>query len=330
MSDRIPNFPPVIASVAKGINRPLWSIMIPAYNCISFLKETVQSVLVQDLGEAVMQIEVVDDCSTDGDVAGLVQAVGKGRITYFRQEQNRGSLRNFETCLNRAKGQLIHLLHGDDLVYPGFYEEINSLFITFPEAGAAFTNFSVISTNNKILKNIKPLSNKSEILHNFLFQIAHGQLLQPPAIVVKRNVYETLGGFYGAHYGEDWEMWTRIAANFPIAYSPKCLAIYRFMRLGSITHNAHLSGQNARDLIKMFNLIQKHLPPEKRKKLANNGLKFYSIYLSQSANTIYCKHKDIAFKHAKEAWKTHRNIKTLYFISKLYLKKIIGFERWHN
>jgi len=31
-------------------------------------------------------------------------------------------------------------------------------------------------------------------------------------MVVKREVYEKLGGFYGVEYGEDWEMWVRIAA----------------------------------------------------------------------------------------------------------------------
>ncbi|MGI4728441.1 MAG: glycosyltransferase family 2 protein, partial [Janthinobacterium lividum] len=122
MSARIPNVPPVILPVANLADRPLWSVMIPAYNCISFLGDTLKSVLVQDRGEAVMQIAVVDDCSTDGDVAALVEAIGKGRIQYFRQEQNSGSLRNFETCLNRAKGQWIHLLHGDDRIENGYYQ----------------------------------------------------------------------------------------------------------------------------------------------------------------------------------------------------------------
>jgi len=76
--------------------------MIPAYNCTGFLTEALEAVLAQALPPEQMQIEVVDDCSTDADVEALVQAIGKGRIGYFRQPENKGSLRNFETCINRA------------------------------------------------------------------------------------------------------------------------------------------------------------------------------------------------------------------------------------
>src|SRR3954468_10245800 len=90
--------PPVIAPVS-GSNRPRWSVMIPVYNCATYLPRTLQSVLQQDLGEENMQIEVVDDASTDADVKALVAQLGHGRVTYFRQPQNVGSLKNFETCL---------------------------------------------------------------------------------------------------------------------------------------------------------------------------------------------------------------------------------------
>ncbi|MEO5996733.1 MAG: glycosyltransferase, partial [Chitinophagaceae bacterium] len=80
MNDRIPESPPVIAALANNENRPLWSVMIPTYNCISFVKNALQSVLAQDRGVFNMQIEVIDDCSTDGDVGALVEEIGKGRV----------------------------------------------------------------------------------------------------------------------------------------------------------------------------------------------------------------------------------------------------------
>src|SRR5580765_49653 len=149
MTDRIPNSPPLIAPVDRHIKRPLWSVMIPAYNCSKYLSEAIQSVLAQDEGPERMQIEVVDDHSTDADIEALVKDIGKGRVGLFQQEQNVGSLRNFEACLNRSKGKWIHLLHGDDLIKPGFYKEIESLFNKFPEAGAAFTGHTDIDENGK-------------------------------------------------------------------------------------------------------------------------------------------------------------------------------------
>ncbi len=75
MSDRIPYHPP-IPPVPDGEHRPLWSVMIPTYNCAKYLRETLLSVLAQDPGAEVMQIEVIDDCSTDNPAA-VVEEVGR-------------------------------------------------------------------------------------------------------------------------------------------------------------------------------------------------------------------------------------------------------------
>ena len=49
MLERIPNRPPKIEPLLDNLNRPLWSVMIPSYNCIHYLREAINSVLIQAL-----------------------------------------------------------------------------------------------------------------------------------------------------------------------------------------------------------------------------------------------------------------------------------------
>lgn len=302
--------------------------MIPTYNCITFLKETLQSVLVQDPGETIMQIEVVDDFSTDGDVAALVQLVGQGRINYFRQEYNKGSLRNFETCINRSVGHYLHILHGDDRVEPGFYQEIGSLFTAYPEAGAAFTNFSFINgKSNKLNINNPPVLKASGIISDFLLKIAGQQLVQPPAIVVKRSVYEVLGSFYAVIFGEDWEMWTRIAAHYPVAYSPRCLAFYRVAYHAGVSYQSFSTGQNINDIIKVISIIQNYLPVPHRKKLRKDALIYYAIFCFKVANNLLLTNKNAARIQAKMALKMYPSTKTYYWAFQFYLMYIFRFKQ---
>ena len=86
-----------IPGLPKEAHRPLWSVIIPSYNCAKYLKQTLQSVLVQDQGEAIMEIIVVDDYSTKDDPEAVVKEYGQGRVQLIRQEKNVGKVKNYET-----------------------------------------------------------------------------------------------------------------------------------------------------------------------------------------------------------------------------------------
>ena len=325
--DRIPSSPPSIAPVQAGTKRPLFSVMIPTYNCSDYLREALLSVLSQDPGADRMQIEVVDDYSTDADVRALVEEIGKGRVGYYRQERNVGSLRNFETCLNRSTGEWVHLLHGDDLVKPGFYNEIESMFGQFPDAGAAFTGYLHIDERGEVLYPNDPLSERPCIIENWLSLIAEGQRVQTPAMVVKRSVYEHLGSFFAFHYGEDWEMWVRIAAHYPVAHSPRHLAKYRVHKK-NITSNYFCSGQSIRDIEKAIEIVKDYLPADKREELYERAKRHYSRYFARTSDMVYHSYHfpQQALAQAKSAFQMDKNPTTLYFVCKMYMKLLIRYR----
>lgn len=317
--------PPVIAPLAASMKRPLWSVMIPAYNCYQTLGETLASVLAQDQGEDQMQIEVIDDGSTDGNVKELVERVGNGRINYFRKEQNEGSLANFETCLNRSKGKFVHLLHGDDKVRPGYYNKMTSLFETYPHIGAAFCRYATINGQGKILWDHRKEINEDGILDNWLYKIASYQRLQYCTISVKREVYERLGGFYGVTYGEDWEMWVRIAAHYAVAYTPEVLAEYR-IHTNSISHQSYLNAGHVQDMLWVINAIQKWLPDHMKAELRKVASRHYAEYAMSIANSIWHQtgNKKITHRLIAETKKMHFNRVIFSKMIKIYTKMLIN------
>jgi glycosyltransferase involved in cell wall biosynthesis len=297
---RIPTSPPIISPIDDNLHRPLWSVMIPAYNCSQYLSETIQSVLQQDMGIDLMQIEVVDDCSTDSHVEELVRKVGKGRVGYFRQKQNVGSLRNFETCINRSRGKYIHLLHGDDRAKIGYYVSITELFERFPEAGAAYCAWDYLKSDGTFSHHSRIEAEEQGVLENWLYKLAEHPRLQYVAMTVKREVYEKLGSFYLVTYGEDWEMWARIAKQYPTAYTPEVLAEYREHK-NSITWQSYRNGQNIKDLAKVTSVIVSYLPKKDQGKMIRKSRQIYIHWVLNviSENWQAEKNKEIAYNQIK-------------------------------
>jgi Glycosyl transferase family 2 len=268
-----------ISPVPDGIPRPFWSVMIPTYNCANYLRETLASVLAQDSWPEVMQIEVVDDHSTKDDPEAVVKELGQGRVSFYRQPENVGYIRNFETCLQRSRGQLIHLLHGDDCVRDGFYRKLQYGLKEHPEVGAAFCRYIYMDEQGH-WTNISWLEqSESGILSNWLERIAVQQRIQPPSIVVRRSVYEKLGGFDSriCCCAEDWEMWFRIAAHYPVWYEVEPLALYR-IQSKSLTGKCARTGQNIRDLRTIIDFSQSYLPQTIASQLANQARTNFARY----------------------------------------------------
>ncbi len=269
---------PEIEPVAPEAKRPFWSVMIPTYNNDDYLKQTLESVLQQDPGAEMMQIEIVDDCSSQSDPESIIREIGTDRISIYRQPKNVGQIANWNACIERARGHWVHILHQDDLVLPGFYNRMQELLAQESEVGAAFCRHAFMNEDSHPI-NLSPIERRtSGILNNWLDSIAVRQRIQFPSIVVKREIYEQIGGFCpDAFSAADWEMWKRIAANFPIAFEPQILAYFR-LHLASESSRLIKTGSNIAHTRAAINVSQTYLPLENAKKLSLEANKNYASY----------------------------------------------------
>jgi GT2 family glycosyltransferase len=207
--------------------RPFWSVMVPSHNRGEYIAETLRSVLAEDIGPERMQVEVVDDCSSE-DVEAVVAAVGGGRVAFFRQPENRGWVENWNTCIRRARGEWVHLLHDDDVVLPGFYSRAEGQIRAHPEVVLVFQRAIAIDDGGDWLQLMNCHLTESGIVPNALRSLTEGNFVTAPTAAVPRRAYEQIGGF-ALHLSDamDWELWMRLAAAGPIAYVRQPGLLYR-------------------------------------------------------------------------------------------------------
>jgi len=246
--------PPKIDPVPEGLPRPQWSVMIPAYNCADYLRQTLESVLAQDPGPEQMQIEVVDDCSTNDETRAVVSEVGKGRVAFYRKPKNEGVTPNFNTCIQRSHGHLVHILHSDDYVMAGFYDTVGKALQRKPAAGIAIVRSFLVDECGEI-EILAARAARDEGPHHSFADHIYINHMWTPGLVVRRSSYEKAGGFMPElPHVADWELTMRAYKKFGAVYINSPLSCYREF---SNNHTGRLArtGENLRDQIRFLAIM---------------------------------------------------------------------------
>lgn len=220
--------PPVVRPLDRGPSSR-FAVMLPTYKPDIRLHTALRSVLSQAPSRDAMQIAVVDDGSPPGLVQRIVRAIDPdGRVEIHENPARLGLAGNWNRALELARGRLVHLLHQDDYVLPGFYERLGAAFDRHPDLGMAFCRSRIVDGTDRPLKTSSRIQWFAGVVDGWLPQIAERQRIQTPSAIVARRTYEQIGGFRDELLQAlDWEMWVRIAAGHRVWYEPRALSIYR-------------------------------------------------------------------------------------------------------
>lgn len=91
------------------------SIILPLYNKIGFIEQTVRSIQAQSFNE--WELIIIDDCSSDGSLDIVEKIRGKDkRISLFRNDTNRGANYCRNLGVNVAQSPYIIFLDADDVL----------------------------------------------------------------------------------------------------------------------------------------------------------------------------------------------------------------------
>lgn len=90
---------------------PIVSVIIPAYNCESSIKRSIDSALAQNVP---LEILVINDCSTDGTEQVVTPYMKHVSVRYFVNDRNLGVAKSRNRGVQLARGQYIAFLDSDD------------------------------------------------------------------------------------------------------------------------------------------------------------------------------------------------------------------------
>ncbi len=185
------------------------SVVIPTYNRAAFLEEAIESVLSQDYED--YELIVVDDGSTDGtgDMVGRFA----GRMTFIRQD-NRGVSCARNSGIEISTGEYIALLDSDDMWLPDKLSSQIDFFTRNPDALICHTE--EIWVRNGV--RVNPMKKHKKYSGMIFEKVLPLCIVSPSSVMIRRDLFFHTIGFFDESLPacEDYDLWLRIAARFPI------------------------------------------------------------------------------------------------------------------
>lgn len=209
--------------------RPRLSICVTTYNRPELLSRALKSVL----REPVAEVEVVVSDNSENDDSGRVCRAlldtDSGRHVYVRNRPGLGLVGNHNRCLEIASGDWVLILHDDDYLLPGAVSAMaKAAARAAPDCMALLFGVNVVDGAGHLLKRqsfdrqrrLRPAEALLTLMRNSSF-------VRPPAIVVRRAAYASLGRFSAEMQGTiDIDMWSRLFSAYGVSCMPRITAAY--------------------------------------------------------------------------------------------------------
>jgi glycosyltransferase involved in cell wall biosynthesis len=208
---------------------PLVSVIIPAYNAQSCIREALDSVRMQTLGD--LEVLVIDDGSEDRTADIVHEAAATDRRIRLLHQENSGVAAARNLGIEHARGVYVAPLDADDIFYPCKLEaQVARLESGGARTGLVYCWFISIDQHGQILSNSRPLQAEGDLYKELVFFNFIGNASVP---LYRRNILEQVGGYdkslrdCGAQGCEDWDLSLRVAERYDIRVAPGYYAGYR-------------------------------------------------------------------------------------------------------
>jgi alpha-1,3-rhamnosyltransferase len=263
-------------------NKPLVSVLIPAYNHEKYVEAAILSVVNQTYGYKNIQLIVTDDYSRDRTPIILKELAGKFGFTLILHEQNIGLCATMNEMISLSKGEFIASFASDDISIQDRIEKQINILSQYPDIDILTGEAILIDENGEIISD--NLQNPDESLTSYNFDDIF--LLNWPGFsagtaIIKRNLFTRIGAYDQNFKAEDYYFWLKAAYNK--ARIVKCNKPFLFYRI----HRESFSSNDniiIHEVSKILAIYKDH--PKYSKALHNREIYNMSKWVFRSKNSV--------------------------------------------
>ena len=202
------------------MNSPAISVLMTTYNREKYVGAAIESVLNSSFKD--FELVVVDDRSTDKTVDIVREWQAKDdRVKLFINEQNLGDYPNRNQAAAHATGKYLKYVDADDLIYPWGLQILWECMERFPEAGWGLCSLAQDKA--------RPFPFVLETQEAYRYHYLGPGLFHkaPLSSIIKKELFDAVGGFEPGRMVGDFEMWHRLAFQSPVVLMPHGMVWYR-------------------------------------------------------------------------------------------------------
>jgi glycosyltransferase involved in cell wall biosynthesis len=232
------------------MNAPEISIVLPAYNCESFLKEAIESLLNQAFKD--FELIIINDGSTD-KTEDVIKSFTDPRIIYLKNENNSGLVYTLNKGIDAAKGKYIARMDGDDISLPTRLVRQKAILDENPGIAVTASTIAFINEKNEPAGDWqldKKTTHPGEIKRRLPYEncIAH------PSVMVRSQILKKLKYKPYQKNIEDYDLWLRMMSRgYSITKVEEPQLLYRI-------HNSSITAVH----LKKNNFFFKHFSMKRR------------------------------------------------------------------